>query len=120
MNRVQKGKKGERIAVDYLTKNNYQIIKQNYYAPGGEIDIIAWDEKNQELVFIEVKSRASDKYGYAEEAVDDYKLGKIVKAVGHYLNKVAYAGSYRFDCLSIEFDYAIKKARVRHFKNICF
>lgn len=36
---------------------------KNYTCQYGEIDIIAWEKKIKELVFIEVKSRTNLKYG---------------------------------------------------------
>jgi len=50
------GKKGEQIAVDYLVKNNYDIIERNYRFDKAEVDIIA--KKNQILAIIEVKTRS--------------------------------------------------------------
>ena len=48
------GTKNEKIASHYLKKNNFTIIKNNYYCPYGEIDIIA--KKHNTLYFIEIKS----------------------------------------------------------------
>lgn len=61
------GKVGEDAAVYYLTKQGYMIICRNFKCMQGEIDIIAKDGKN--LVFIEVKTRTSTRYGEAKEAV---------------------------------------------------
>ena len=55
------GKKGERAAVQYLKSQGYTIVATNYRTPFGEADIIALD--NDELVFVEVKTRTNDKYG---------------------------------------------------------
>lgn len=61
------GKIGEDAAAYYLTKHGYRIICRNFRCIQGEIDIIAKDGNN--LVFIEVKTRTSTKYGEAKEAV---------------------------------------------------
>lgn len=53
MNKRQLGNKYEQVAQQYLLKRAYRIIKQNYYTPHGELDIIA--VKENELYFIEVK-----------------------------------------------------------------
>ena len=55
------GKTGEEIAKKYLLENNYKIVAKNFRCKFGEIDIIAYDK--EELVFIEVKTRTSNKYG---------------------------------------------------------
>ena len=68
MNNIQKGRAGEMIALKYLIDNKANILETNYRINSGEIDIIA--EINDELVFIEVKSRTNIKFGYPSEAVD--------------------------------------------------
>ena len=75
MNNIQKGRAGEMIALKYLIDNKANILETNYRINSGEIDIIA--EINDELVFIEVKSRTNIKFGYPSEAVDCRKIRKI-------------------------------------------
>ncbi len=98
----QKGYQGENLAVAYLKKEKgYQIVRQNYYSRHGEIDIIAWDPGRQELAFIEVKSRSNYRFGYPEEAVDDFKLENLFSCAEDYLKESGYKGVYRFDCLAL-------------------
>ena len=59
MNNIQKGRAGEMIALKYLIDNKANILETNYRINSGEIDIIA--KINDELVFIEVKSRTKHK-----------------------------------------------------------
>lgn len=65
MNNIQKGRAGEMIALKYLIDNKANILETNYRINSGEIDIIA--EINDELVFIEVKSRTNIKFGYSHQ-----------------------------------------------------
>ncbi|MCI9062132.1 MAG: YraN family protein [Romboutsia sp.] len=100
MNNIQKGRAGESIALRYLINNRANILETNYRINSGEIDIIA--KINEELVFIEVKSRTSTKFGYPAEAVDYRKIRKIVNTAKYYilknnLNNVAI----RFDVIEI-------------------
>ena len=118
MNTVRKGKRGEEIAEDYLIKHNYRIIRQNYYTRWGELDIISWDSQAQELVFVEVKARASRRYGYPEDAIDKRKLERMIMTAENYLTRAGYAGPYRFDCLAIELDYNKRGVSIKHFKNM--
>ena len=60
MNNIQKGRAGEMIALKYLIDNKANILETNYRINSGEIDIIA--EINDELVFIEVKSRTRKEF----------------------------------------------------------
>ena len=79
MNNIQKGRAGEMIALKYLIDNKANILETNYRINSGEIDIIA--EINDELVFIEVKSRTNIKFGYPSEAVDCRKIRKTERTV---------------------------------------
>jgi len=74
---------GEDLTVAYLEKNGYRILSRNYLKSFGEIDIIAI--KDEVISFIEVKTRKSDKFAYAAEAVDFYKQERIKKASQAFL-----------------------------------
>ncbi len=76
------GLKGEDLASEFLTQNGYDIIEKNFHSRFGEIDLIAI--KNNTLVFIEVKTRKSDKFGSPAEAVTPGKLKKITKTAEYY------------------------------------
>lgn len=117
MNRRDKGRQGEEISAEYLKNNKYKILDKNYYTRFGEIDIIGYDSKRKETVFIEVKTRGSTKFGYPEEAVDQQKMHKIMKTAWIYIKEKSVK-NYRFDCLAIEMDYDTRIAKIRHYKNI--
>lgn len=80
----EKGKIGESLACEYLRKNKYNIIERNFYCRQGEIDIIAFDRIKKELVFIEVKTRTTYKYGRPCEAVDKTKRSHICSCIKYY------------------------------------
>ncbi len=103
---------GEIYAIKLLNKNNYQIIERNFRCKIGEIDIIAI--KNDTLVFVEVKTRWSKKYGKPEEAVTPSKLRKI-KRVGEYycITNPHLPKKLRVDVVAIEMDRGkIKSAKI--------
>lgn len=85
------GQIGEEIAQEEYKKRGYKIIAKNEYNKKGlrlgEIDFIA--RNKNELIFVEVKTRNSDKgfFGNPIEAVNIYKQRKILKAVKVYLLK---------------------------------
>ncbi|MFH1890539.1 MAG: YraN family protein [Candidatus Kuenenbacteria bacterium] len=118
MQRKEKGKLGENIAVKYLKRNKFKIIKINFYSRFGEIDIIAFDKIAQEIVFIEVKARSGCSFGYPEEAVGRTKIRKMYKTAQIYLQENEVIKKYRFDCLAIELDFTRRKAIIRHYKGI--
>ena len=77
------GKLGEDIAVHYLKQNGNVILDRNFECRQGEIDIIALDKK--EIVFIEVKTRTSNKYGAPSEAVNKIKQKHMLQTIKYYL-----------------------------------
>lgn len=77
------GKLGEDIAAHYLKQNGYTILDRNFECRQGEIDIIALDKK--EVVFIEVKTRTSNKYGTPSEAVNKIKQKHMLQTIKYYL-----------------------------------
>ena len=63
-----KGIQGEDIAARYLSGKGYDVRERNVHYRGGELDIVAFDPAQKELVFVEVKSRSSRLFGWPEEA----------------------------------------------------
>jgi putative endonuclease len=118
MHTRSKGAQGEKLALDYLLKHGYKNVQQNYYTRYGEIDLIVWDIKNQELVFVEVKTRSSDKFGKPEDAIGQVKMNRIMDSADYYLGEVGYYEKYRFDCLAVEMNDRNEVIKITHFKNI--
>ncbi|HYF83112.1 MAG TPA: YraN family protein [Clostridia bacterium] len=94
---------GEGLACEYLAESDYRVLERNFSCKVGEIDIIAL--QNDTVVFVEVKTRSSEKYGLPSEAVSAAKQKKIVKTALYYLqtNKLL---DYmcRFDVIEILVD----------------
>ena len=108
---------GQKLAVGFLQKRGFKILNENYHARVGEIDIIA--EKEGQLVFIEVKTRLSDKFGLPEEAVDDRKKARMYETALQYMGKMQINhDNFRLDCIAIMIDKENKKAIIRQHKNI--
>ena len=98
MNRL--GVLGEKQAKDFLIKNKYKIIKTNYTCPVGEIDIIA--KQKDVIVFVEVKTRTSAKFGLPRESVTPFKQNKIRSVATCYLKENMLLNSpVRFDVIDI-------------------
>lgn len=109
------GKIGEEMAVQFLSKNGYNILDKNIKAPFGEIDIIA--EKDNCVCFVEVKSRKTEKYGLPEEAITQVKKNKIIKVAQFYIKKKHIKHKlFRFDVISINFNKNFGQ-RIRHIAN---
>ena len=100
MNNKEKGDIGENIAKNYLIKKGAHILESKYKIKTGEIDIIA--RLDNELVFVEVKSRTNLRYGYPCEAVNVRKIKKILDTSKYYIYKNnLYNTPIRFDVIEI-------------------
>ena len=77
------GEQGEEYAVELLKKKGYKIIERNFRTKFGEVDIVA--RLGDRLVFVEVKTRWSKKFGLPEEAVTPRKLAKIRRVAQYFL-----------------------------------
>ena len=73
---------GEDEACKFLVKKGYRILERNFRKGYGEIDIIALH--GQTLVFVEVKTRSSSKYGTPFEAISAHKLKLLIKGANFY------------------------------------
>jgi len=93
------GRKGEALAVEYLINKGYIILERNFKHGRLEIDIIG--QIKNTIVFIEVKTRQSIRFGYPEEAVDDRKSDHILSCADHYIYENQWKGDIRFDVISI-------------------
>jgi putative endonuclease len=98
-NHISTGAKGEAAAANFLKRNGYNIVAQNYKADKCEIDIIATHKKT--LVFIEVKARSSARYGNPEEAVTPAKQRNMVRAAEIFVEENNWKDEIRFDVISI-------------------
>ena len=113
--RQRLGRWGEAQAAEYLEQKGYEIVAFNQRTPYGEIDIIARQE--QELVFVEVKTRTSLKYGYPEAAVNLDKQEHLLAAVQAYVQEhPEVAGTWRIDVIAI-LRRRGKALEITHFEN---
>lgn len=90
---------GEDAACSFLKKAKYKIVERNFRCTYGEIDIIA--RKGEDLIFVEVKTRSSDKFGTPAQAVTYYKKQNIVKTAQVYLMKNPTDLNIRFDIIEV-------------------
>ena len=121
------GKIGETIAANYLRKEGYQIEAVNFSNEIGyrigEIDIVAYDPKEKEFVFFEVKTlqKAKGAPQNPELAINRSKYRKLSRIIGKFLRwKKAGDAPHRIDAIAIELDLRTRKADLRHLKYIYY
>jgi putative endonuclease len=83
--RIQLGAIGEALAVDHLTRMGLRILNRNWRCRYGELDVIASDEANRTVVFVEVKTRTGDGYGGLAYAVPPRKVRRLRRLAGLWL-----------------------------------
>ncbi|OGY24833.1 MAG: hypothetical protein A2Y57_00255 [Candidatus Woykebacteria bacterium RBG_13_40_7b] len=117
MKRGDLGRLGEDLAAEYLKKQGYKILDRNFHSRVGELDIVAQDKET--LVFIEVKTRWSKKFGLPVEAITSWKLKSILKTAEYYkLLHSSLPDSLRIDAVAIEIDQNNNPLKFDHLKNI--
>ena len=93
------GKEGEALALEFLRKNDFEILHCNWRYSHYEIDIIA--VKNDLLRIIEVKSLKSSDLKHPEESVTKKKFKHLLKAADEFLFQNQQYRHVQFDVLSI-------------------
>lgn len=112
MNNKEKGDLGECIAYEYLLKKGAELLESKYKIKSGEIDLIV--KIDNEIVFIEVKSRTNIKFGTPSQAVNHKKIKKIVDTSKYYILKNnLYDIPIRFDVIEIY----LNDNRINHIVN---
>jgi len=90
---------GEEIAAEYLTQQGFEIVTRNARTPYGEIDIIA--RQDETVVFVEVKTRTSDRMGLPEDSITARKRQHMLSAAEHYAMEHE-TDHWQIDVISIE------------------
>ncbi|MCK5416013.1 YraN family protein [Candidatus Parcubacteria bacterium] len=108
---------GERLAIDYLRKKGYKLLKKNVKVSYKEIDLIC--QYKDEIVFVEVKTRLKNSFSKAEDAMTGNKLKHLIRAISMYVakNKINPEKT-RLDLIAIDLNKINKTANIKHFKEI--
>lgn len=104
---------GEEIAAEYLTGQGFEIVTRNARTPYGEIDIIA--RQGDTVVFLEVKTRTSDKMGLPEDSITPRKRQHMLSAAEHYAME-REIDTWQIDVIAIEGKPGVKP-KITHFEN---
>lgn len=97
------GQWGERIAEQFLRRQKFRILYRNFRAPGGgEVDLVCRDKPEGTLVFVEVKTRATDEYGRPADAVDYQKQRLVARGAMAWLQLLNFPDiRFRFDIVEV-------------------
>lgn len=117
ISRTQLAKWGENTARKFLEDNQITILQMNYRTNLGEIDIIG--KEQEDLVFFEVKTRSSQKFGFPEEAVDHRKIEKIECVANDFIEVNSLdETNWRIDTIAIIRNPYSGNFEIEWFKNV--
>lgn len=117
MSNISVGERGEKIAEEFLKNKGYKILEKNFQNKFGEIDLVAKD--GDTMVFVEVKTRYSERFGKPEESVTPGKIRKIIKAGQFYRNsRNDLPDLERIDVVAVDLELSGKIKRVELIKNV--
>lgn len=112
------GKIGEYYASQYLQMTNHNLLTKNFHSPFGEIDLITFDSKTNQLVFSEVKTRTSNTFGHANQALTARKIKRFLKTIFWYLQNHHQKQHWRMDFLALQLKQDLTIHSFSHFQNV--
>jgi len=107
------GKWGEEAVAAYLAERGYEVIGRNARTPYGEIDIVA--KQVDVFIFVEVKTRTSNKMGLPEESVNLRKQAHMLACAEHYAAENAI-DHWQIDVIAVEGKVGLEP-KITHFEN---
>jgi putative endonuclease len=113
---LRTGRWGEQVAADHLQAQGLKILGCRVrVGRRDEIDLLARD--GDTLVFVEVKTRADERFGRAAAAVDRAKRGRLSRAAHRYLRKLERPPRhFRFDIVEVIGEEDGPPPEVRHIR----
>lgn len=85
LTRAEVGALGEQLAVDHLTSVGLRVLTRNWRCRYGELDVVAADDATHTVVFVEVKTRTTDRFGGVAQAVTPTKVRRLRRLAGLWL-----------------------------------
>lgn len=108
------GINGEQIAEIFLQKKGYLILYRNWCFGKKEVDLVAY--RGDTIIFVEVKTRSSKAFGYAEDAVTVQKQEHLKLAAEEFLYRFPQYQKIQFDIISIHMQGG-QAAEIMHFED---
>lgn len=94
------GAAGEAKAARWYEANGYAVLDRNWRCRDGELDLVV--RRGDVLAFVEVKTRANDRYGHPAEAVTVAKQRRIRRLASRFCADTGvHARQLRFDVVSV-------------------
>jgi len=113
--RLETGRHGEGLAVRHLEDAGLEVLARNWRCGLGEVDIVS--REGDCLVFVEVRTRRSERYGTPEESIGRHKQAKLAAVATQYVESAGWAGPWRIDVVAIVLGARGRPAEVRHYRD---
>lgn len=113
------GRRGEQVAARECRRRGLRILSESESDRAGEIDLIAMHVRARTIIFIEVKTFASEKPGHPADRVDEAKQTRLTRAALRYLRRERLLGvNCRFDVIAVWWPkHAARPTRIQHFES---
>lgn len=111
------GHAGEAAAADFFIAQGFVVAHRNYRYRRAEVDLIVRRDTTL-LVFVEVKTRSSARFGNPEEFVTERKRQLFRLAADQYQEEVNWQGDIRFDIVALS--QVTNGFRIEHFEDAFF
>ena len=98
---LELGRKAEDLAAGLVEKWGWRILSRNFSCKLGELDIVAMDEGEKELVVVEVRYRTFGDVQSPADSIGPKKLRTLVNAGRVYVNDMEWPGPWRVDLVGI-------------------
>ncbi len=106
MQRLATGAAGEERAARWYDQHGYDVVARNWRCKEGELDLVAVRRRDALVVICEVKTRSSDRFGTAAEAVGWDKQRRLRVLAARWLADPAAPARHR----GVRFDVACIQA----------
>ena len=115
--RKEVGAWGEDTAARYLEDKGYKIVTRHFTHRIGEIDIVA--AKGGRIIFVEVKTRTSARFGAPEDAIGWSKQEKLRRTANIYMLQHRLNNTpYQIDSVAVMRDMLTSETAIRHLENV--
>jgi putative endonuclease len=111
------GNIGEQTAKNYLIEKGYRFLASNFTYDKLEIDLVFEEPDRNILIFVEVKTRSSLRFGVPEEAINKDKQRNIRIASKYFIkfNREFKSHEKRFDSVSVLMEN--NESKINHIQN---
>lgn len=106
------GARGEYLAKNFLSKQDFEILDQNVRYKNYEADLVVFDKSTQEIVFVEVKVSSQGSFGHPSQRVDRRKINALYQLAKAYMFTKRLDHDFRFDIITLN------QSQIELFENV--